>query len=210
MNLLQCDSIYFTHMLKDQSKDLEEERFHFTRHIDKNVLSELSINYDEIVSLPPNFKGLSSGGQLETYHMVDLTWSQWTSILTHNIDTKHIKEVQLAKHSRCESEEIKIPYQIFGESLAQVTILTFRGLKASGLQIVTLFENLKTTLCLKQLELDDKINIHNVHEDTFSKVVTNLNQVTFNSAKISGKQLTALLTHVLNNGETQTNFYSQY
>ena len=110
-------------------------------------------------------------------------------------------------NSRCESEEIKIPYQIFGESLAQVTILTFRGLKASSQQVVTLFENLKTTLCLKQLELDDKININNVHEDTFSKVVTNLNKVTFNSAKLSGKQLTALLTHVLNNGETQSNFY---
>ena len=135
-------------------------------------------------------------------HMVDLTWSQWTSILTHNIDTKHIKEVQLTKHSWRESEEIKIPYQIFGESLAQVTILTFRGLKASSQQVVTLFENLKTTLCLKQLELDDKININNVHEDTFSKVVTNLNKVTFNSTKLSGKQLTALLTHVLNNGET--------
>ena len=186
--------------MKDQSKDLEEERFHFTKNIDKNVLSELSINYDEIVSLPPNFKGISRG-QLETYHMVDLTWSQWTSVLTHNIDTKHIKEVHLAKHSRCESKEIKIPYQIFGESLAQVTVLTFRGLAATSQQVLTLFENLKTSLCLKQFEMDNLINISNVHEDTFTKVVSNLDKVTFNSAKVSGKQLTAFLTHILNNGK---------
>ena len=197
--MLQCDSIYFTHILKDQSKDLEEERFHLTKHVEKNVLSELSMSYDEIVSLPPNCKGMCRG-EVETLHMMDLTWAQWTSILTHNIDTQQVQEVHLARHSRSDSEQIKIPYQIFGESLAQVASLSFRGLTASSQQVVTLFQNLKSTMKLKQLEIDNHINISSVHEDIFTKVVANLENVTFNSAKISGKQLTSLLTYVLNEG----------
>ena len=200
INSLQCDSLYFTHIFKDQSKDLEEERFYLTKQIEWNVLSELSISYDEIVSLPPNLKGMSRG-EIESLHMVDLTWAQWTSILTHNIDTRKLQEVHLARHSRCESEMIKIPYQIFGESLAQVTSLTFRGLTATSQQVVTLFQNLQSSMRLKQLEIDNHININNVHEDIFTKVVANLEKVIFNSAKISGKQLTNLLTHVLNNGK---------
>ena len=33
--------IKIDHILKDQSKDLEEERFHLTKQVEKNVLSEL-------------------------------------------------------------------------------------------------------------------------------------------------------------------------
>ena len=157
------------------------------------------MNYDEIVSLPPNFKGMSHCN-LETFHMVDLTWSQWTSILTHNIDTKHIKEIHLQKHSQSEFQEIKIPYQIFGESLSLVTELTFKGLKATNQQISTLFDNLKVSMKLKKFEMDDLINISGIDEGSFTKVVANLEVVTFRKAKISSKQLTSLLTHVLNNG----------
>ena len=52
-------------------------------------LSELSVSYDELESLPPTFSSR------ETFHCLDLTWSQWTSVLTNNIIARNIK-VQLS------------------------------------------------------------------------------------------------------------------
>ena len=48
-------------------------------------LSELSVSYEELETLPPTFSSR------DTFHCLDLTWSQWTSVLTHNILARNIK-----------------------------------------------------------------------------------------------------------------------
>ena len=118
-------------------------------------LSELSVGYDELESLPPTFSSQ------DTFHCLDLTWSQWTSVLTNNIIARNIKvynflfiiilsiflslstsqNIHIVKHSVAGAgaggpvEDMKIPYQIFGESLATATVLTLRGYRVSSQQV---------------------------------------------------------------------------
>ena len=102
----------------------------------------------------------SGGNALATFHSLHLTWSQWTSVLTENIISKNLKvhiifynfssslsvsrkinkyfqEVHIVNKSDEKSgdQDLKIPYQIFGESLASVTVITLRGFKVSSQQV---------------------------------------------------------------------------
>ena len=98
----------------------------------------------------------SGGDALVTFHSLHLTWSQWTSVLTENIISKNLKvhskvvflaernflednfqEVHLVNMSDEKSgdQDLKIPYQIFGESLASVSVITLRGFKVSSQQV---------------------------------------------------------------------------
>ena len=38
------------------------------------------------------------GGRLVTLHSVELTWSQWTSVLTHNIITRGLQVATTSQH----------------------------------------------------------------------------------------------------------------
>ena len=53
---------------------------------------------------------------------------------------------------------------------------------------------------MTQLELDSNVDISNIHEETFTEVINAINCVSFIGTVISNKQLTALLTKILNNG----------
>ena len=113
-----------------------------------------------------------------------------------------LKTVHLIGESGADVFDLKIPYQIFGDSLSTVTILTLRGYKVSPAQTKALFDNLKAgQMCLKELELDSNVHIGNISEADFTKVINSLSVVKFIGTIISGKQLTDLLTTVLNNGK---------
>ena len=116
-------------------------------------------------------------------------------------------------------EDMKIPYQIFGESLATATVLTLRGYRVSSQQVTlnlssrrfiihclveasTLFNHLRTSLCLKDLELDEHVTLSSIPEQVFTEVLTSLEKIKLVKTNISNKQLTAFLTHVLNQGQS--------
>ena len=69
-------------------------------------------------------------------------------------------------------------------------------------QVSTLFKHLRTSLCLKELEMDQHVNISSLSETVFTEVITNLQKLKLIKTDISNKQLTALLTHVLNQGRS--------
>ena len=115
-------------------------------------------------------------------------------------------------------EEMKIPYQIFGESLATARVLTLRGYRVSSQQVAlslsssgflivdveasSLFDHLRTSLCLRDLEMDEYVNISSISDQVFTEVLTSLEKIKLVKTNISNKQLTALLTHVLNQGQS--------
>ena len=68
------------------------------------------------------------------------------------------------------------------------------------MKVSTLFDHLRTSLCLKELEIDENVNISRLSELVFTEVITSLEKIKFIKTNISNKQLTALLTHVLNEG----------
>ena len=68
------------------------------------------------------------------------------------------------------------------------------------MKVSTLFDHLRTSLRLKELEIDENVNISRLSELVFTEVITSLEKIKFIKANISNKQLTALLTHVLNEG----------
>ena len=117
-------------------------------------------------------------------------------------------------------QDLKIPYQIFGESLASVTVITLRGFKVSSQQVqysiysshilrglltqaTSLFDHLKNGKTLRELELDGHVNISAVTDTVFTNVINTLSSVKFIGTVISNKQFTGLLTKVLNEGRTQ-------
>ena len=59
-------------------------------------------------------------------------------------------------------------------------------------------------MCLKELEIDEKVNISSISELVFTEVITSLQKIKFIKTNISNKQMTALLTHVLNQGLIRT------
>ena len=73
----------------------------------------------------------------------------------------------------------------------------------SPVQSRALFDSLKTRLCLTELEIDDNFTLVNIHEDDFTTVINNLDVVKFIGTNISNKQLTSLLTTILNHGNFQ-------
>ena len=113
---------------------------------------------------------------------------------------------------------MKIPYQIFGESLATARVLTLRGYRVSSQQVAlslsssgflivdveasSLFDHLRTSLCLRDLEMDEHVNISSISDQVFTEVLTSLEKIKLVKTNISNKQLTALLTHVLNQGQS--------
>ena len=118
-------------------------------------------------------------------------------------------------------EDMKIPYQIFGESLATARVLTLRGYRVSSQQVTlrtpqvqevyychvhveasTLFDHLRTSLCLKDLEMDELVNISSISDQVFTEVLTSLEKIKLIKTNISNKQLTAFLTQVLNQGQS--------
>ena len=117
-------------------------------------------------------------------------------------------------------EDMKIPYQIFGESLATARVLTLRGYRVSSQQVTlrtlqdqevsycsvhveasTLFDHLRTSLCLKDLEMDEHVNISSISDQVFTEVLTSLEKIKLVKTNISNKQMTAFLTQVLNQGQ---------
>lgn len=86
------------------------------------------MSYHDLTSLPPSLSAL---------HCLHLTWAQWTDVLTHNITARNIKNVHLVRHAGDvdQVEDLKIPYQILGESLATASVLTLRGYRVSSQQV---------------------------------------------------------------------------
>ena len=96
-----------------------------------------------MTSLPPNVRWTGDTGGMVTLYSVELTWSQWTCALTHNIVTRHVREVHLVNINTNDDsdeavEDMKIPYQIFGESLSTVTVLTLKGYRVSAQQVLNM------------------------------------------------------------------------
>ena len=58
----------------------------------------MSVSYEELTSLPPNLCGRSTSGELQTLHGLQLTWAQWTDVLTYNIRARSLK-VAATHHS---------------------------------------------------------------------------------------------------------------
>ena len=104
LNITECSGIYFHHVYPEQSDSLNKDIFHFLRQpaevrrmtgtdsgrvvtelTVQGRLAELSVGYEELESLPPTFSAR------HTFHCLDLTWAQWTSVLTHNILANNIK-----------------------------------------------------------------------------------------------------------------------
>ena len=55
---------------------------------------------------------------------------------------------------------------------------------------------------MKDLEMDELVNISSISEQVFTEVFTSLEKIKLVKTQISNKQLTALLTHVLNQGQS--------
>ena len=53
-----------------------------------------------------------------------------------------MKEVHLLNKNEETVEDLKVPYQIFGESLATVSVLTLRGYKVSSQQASNLMQQI--------------------------------------------------------------------
>ena len=67
-------------------------------------------------------------------------------------------------------------------------------------QASSLFDHLKSESQLKCLEVDNNVNISTISDAVFTDVINSLSSVKFVGTVISNKQLTALLTRVLNEG----------
>ena len=67
-------------------------------------------------------------------------------------------------------------------------------------QASSLFDHLKSESQLKCLEVDNNVNISTISDTVFTDVINSLSSVKFVGTVISNKQLTALLTRVLNEG----------
>ena len=58
----------------------------------QHKLSELSISYDALLVLPPNLKQIPAhDDMMDMFYSLELTWSQWTDALNHNIVHRNIK-----------------------------------------------------------------------------------------------------------------------
>lgn len=57
-------------------------------------------------------------------------------------------------------------------------------------------------MCLKDLELDEHVTLSSIPEQVFTEVLTSLEKIKLVKTNISNKQLTAFLTHVLNQGQS--------
>ena len=55
---------------------------------------------------------------------------------------------------------------------------------------------------LKDLELDEHVTLSTISEQVFTEVLTSLEKIKLIRTNISNKQLTAFLTHVLNQGQS--------
>ena len=69
-----------------------------------------------------------------------------------------------------------------------------------------MFDHLKTELKLRELEIDSNVNIANVSDTIFTTVINTLYRIKFIGTVISNKQLTSLLTKVLNEGTSIEKF----
>ena len=67
-------------------------------------------------------------------------------------------------------------------------------------QASSLFDHLKSESQLKCLEVDNNVNISTISDTVFTDVINSLSSVKFVGTVISNKQVTALLTRVLNEG----------
>ena len=56
-------------------------------------------------------------------------------------------------------------------------------------------------MCLKDLEMDEHVNISSISDQVFTEVLTSLEKIKLIKTNISNKQLTAFLTQVLNQGQ---------
>jgi hypothetical protein len=193
LSLLDCELLQFAHLSRDQARALTAS----LAGLPQDPLAHLTLDSGLLACLPPTLLVGGAGGAASLATLRP-SWAQWSALLTSNIASRHLREVSLTGRGE-EPAVLRLPYQLLGESLAGLTVLTIGGLRTSAQQAAALFLHIQQaeSPSLRTLRLDQWVDLSGVPEACLTGVACSLHCLSLSGTVLSLGQLTHLLTHTM-------------